>query len=66
MHKERLRELCLFSLKLRQEHNCHSQLLNKSLTQNTGIIFSKAPYGKMRGNDQNLQKRNFQPGKKLH
>lgn len=40
MHEEQPRQLCLFSLKLRQERNYHSQLLNRSLQR----IQSQSPF----------------------
>ena len=51
-------QLCLFSLQLRQEHNGHSQLLNRELQGTRVTIFSQVHYRKVRGN-QKVQKRSF-------
>lgn len=52
-------QLCLFSsLQLRQEHNGHSQLLNRELQGTRVTIFSEVHYRKVRDN-QKVQKRSF-------
>lgn len=51
-------QLCLLSLQLRQQHNGHSQLLNRELQGTRVPIFSEVHYRKVRDN-QKLQKRSF-------